>query len=288
VLKANYDDKIRTIEFEERRAVQGRNPAANRDIERTELKRSVISMLTDQHFDLFDALRKNVPEHGYPELDLDETAEEGPYIRFFEQAFEWENMTYLFYPYFWSRKEDWVMHVLLDDADPLFAQFLRAGAARVVVPARPGFEAAICSYIANGWPIPDETDPSFPAEIDGQTLPYLSLVDEVKAQQGYDGTPGEGTVEVSQGTPDVIGTGTDFQEQRDLDREIHIVGVKYRIRAVLSETEITLTSAYQGPDDSGLKYALGVRYIGEPWEVRVPTSLVMLQADTALPDFTRS
>ena len=46
---------------------------------------------------------------------------------------------YFFYPYFWGRKPLWVTKLLLDDTDPLFAEFLRAGEARAVVPVRPGF-----------------------------------------------------------------------------------------------------------------------------------------------------
>ena len=60
--------------------------------------------------------------------------DQGPIIQFFEQAFEWEQMTYFFYPYFWGRKKNWPTTVNLSDPDPLFQQFLTAGAARVVVP----------------------------------------------------------------------------------------------------------------------------------------------------------
>jgi hypothetical protein len=34
-------------------------------------------------------------------MDLFEAEGEGPYVRFFEQAFEWEHMTWVTYPYFW-------------------------------------------------------------------------------------------------------------------------------------------------------------------------------------------
>lgn len=285
-LQAQYDEQVAALQVQQGVDIQGRNPLVNRQVEQAELKRAAISILTDQHFDHIDALRKNVPKYGYPELDLAETAVEGPYIRFFEQAFEWENMTYLFYPYFWGRKEDWITDALLDDTDPLFAQFLRAGAARVVVPARPGFEAAICSYLSNGWPIPDEADPTCPDEDGGEVLPFLSIVDEMKAQQGYDATPGEGTVTVQQDSPNVTGTDTAFDKDRDTDREIHIAGAKYRITTVTSATDITLMKNYSGPSATGLSYALGVKYVGEPWEVRVPTSLVILQKDPALPQFS--
>ena len=56
---------------------------------------------------------------------------EGSYVQFIEQCSEWQKQTYTFYPYFWGRKEDWITRRTLEDPDPLFASFLRAGAARV-------------------------------------------------------------------------------------------------------------------------------------------------------------
>ena len=38
----------------------------------------------------------------------------------------------------------------MTDNDPLYAQFLRAGAARVQVPVRPGFEANVMTYLSTG------------------------------------------------------------------------------------------------------------------------------------------
>jgi hypothetical protein len=35
-----------------------------------------------------------------PQIDLFENEAEGPYVRFFEHAFEWEHMTWVTYPYF--------------------------------------------------------------------------------------------------------------------------------------------------------------------------------------------
>lgn len=44
-------------------------------------------------------------------MNFDEAAGEGPYVRFFEQAFEWEHMTWLAYPYFRGRKSQWAERV---------------------------------------------------------------------------------------------------------------------------------------------------------------------------------
>jgi hypothetical protein len=285
-LKSEYENRLAAIRLQQGIPIEGRNPLTNRQLIEAELKRSVLSIITDQHFDSLDSLRWGVSDHGYPQLDLDEVSLEAPYIRFFEQAFEWEHMTYVFYPYYWGRKDGWMADALFDDTDPLFGQFLRAGAARVLVPARPAFEAAICSYLNTGWPLPDEADPPCVDEHGTEaTFPWLSIVDEIRAQQGYDASPGEGTINVTQGDSTVVGVGTAFDEERDVNREIHIAGVKYRIVSVTSGTDIELSSTYRDPSATGLPYALGVRYMGLPWEVRVPTSLVALQQDSNLPVF---
>lgn len=157
----------------------GRNPAANRALEGSEIKRACISLLGSQRFELFDATRtlagSRTPD--YPELDFAEATAEGAYIRFLEQAFEWEQMTYVFYPYYWSRKEHWLERLLDRDDDPQFEAFLRAGAARSLVPVRPGFEQAVLHYLETGevWNGSGEAPPI------GDPL-YLALVDEIRAR----------------------------------------------------------------------------------------------------------
>jgi hypothetical protein len=86
----------------------------------------------------------------FPCLNLDKVGPEGDFARFFEQAFEWEEMTYFFYPYYWSRLPTWYDKAVMTHDDPLFLEFLKAGAARVVVPVRPGFEAEFQYYLMTG------------------------------------------------------------------------------------------------------------------------------------------
>jgi hypothetical protein len=83
-----------------------------------------------------------------------------------EQAFEWEQMTWLTYPYFWGRKSVWADRVAFEDADPLFSQFLKAGYCRAVVPVRPGFEGAVDHFMTFGepWmggPLPPISSPQY-------------------------------------------------------------------------------------------------------------------------------
>ncbi len=206
-LVADYEEKLAALQLQAGIAIRGKNPAANLITIQDELKKNCLSILTDQHFDLFNAITIS-PTNGLPEIDVFEAAGEGAYVRFFEHAFEWEHMTWVSYPYFWGRKDQWDERLSYEDPDPVFADFLRSGYCRVSVPARPGFEGAIDHFLTFGeiWmggPLPPISSPL-----------YLPIADEIAER---------------------------------LDR----------------------------PGDEFPQ--------GDPWTVRVPTSLVHLRADDQLP-----
>ena len=176
----DYENWQRNREVGTGVVIQGNNPEINRKVEKEELKKHCIEMMTGQRFETFDAMRSNVPSLGYPEFSIVEAFAEGNYLQFFEQAFEWEQMTYLFYPYYWGRKPNWVTIKKIVDPDPIFTSFLQAGAARVLIPARPGFEHDVIAFFASGgrkiWggnqaPIPG-------------TKHWLPIIDELKEQEG--------------------------------------------------------------------------------------------------------
>ena len=153
-----YESKLAEAAATAGVAISGRNPLWNSRIITSELRKQCLALLTAQQFDAFGALE--VSAEGYPQPNLARSEQQMPYVRFFEQAFEWEHLVYFFYPYFWGWKPAWSHHMLLDDVDPTFADFLRAGAGRVVFPVRPGFEAAVVHYLEtgeiwNGGPPPD-------------------------------------------------------------------------------------------------------------------------------------
>src|SRR5690606_26655909 len=139
------------------------------------------SLVTAQFFDAFGAVNLS-PAEKYPEIDIPAATTQGSYLRFFEQAFEWERMMYFFYPYFWGLKKHWEDRALLEDVDPVFGQYLRAGAARVVFPVRPGFEEAVIHYLETGsiWSGGDLPDI--------QSSMYLPIVEEIKESQGAPGS----------------------------------------------------------------------------------------------------
>ena len=145
-LKSMYDEQVAAAQTRQD-AIGGTNPDENRIVERNELKKHVISMLSHQHFDAppFDQeLIGDEPIQGstqtYPEIKFDALKAERDFIQWFEQSFEWPQATYVYYPYYWASKRKWMDEVALTDPDPQFEAFLKAGAARVVLPVRPGFE----------------------------------------------------------------------------------------------------------------------------------------------------
>ena len=130
-------------------AIEGSNPALNREIEQIELEKGCIRLLT-RCADLPSEAMKDDGQCGYPEFDCCEAIRDGRIVQFFEQLFEWRLMTYAFYPYFWGRQCNWERIYQLEDVDPLFLQFLQAGYARVVVPIREGYERAALRFLADG------------------------------------------------------------------------------------------------------------------------------------------
>jgi hypothetical protein len=156
--------------------IRGDPPARNKEVILEELKRGVIEMLTGENFQGRNAMQ-DIAADKAPQVDLDEAITAAEEIQFLEQSFEWENLTYVLYPYFWADSERWQELADVTLSDPEFARFLRSGSARVVVPARPKFENQVRMYVDfgalwGGGPVPTVNDPE-----------YLSVAAEIMAQQ---------------------------------------------------------------------------------------------------------
>jgi hypothetical protein len=201
---SEYEEQLAALELQAGVAIEGKNPALNQELMKDELKKHCLSIFTNQHFDLFDAV--DIGYHGLPQVDVFEAAGEGAYVRFFEQAFEWEHLTWVTYPYFWGQKIRWAERVNYEDPDPLFNQFLKAGYCRVSVPARLGFEGAIDHFLTfgelwNGGPLPPISSPL-----------YLPIADELAERLQR---PGE---EIPQGDPWLVRLPTTLVKLRPDDR----------------------------------------------------------------------
>jgi len=178
-----YDQKLRQAEAANGIGIEGRNPRINREIEKCELKKLCLTMMTGQHFKDFDAMTDpaDKPVH-HPEVNVAEALKEGRIEQFFEQAFEWEHLSYLFYPYFWGRKSNWVSILHESDPDPMFTQFLQAGAARVLVPVRPGYKDDVQYFLQSA--APDYADRIWKGggvpTLDTEDARYVSIADELR------------------------------------------------------------------------------------------------------------
>jgi hypothetical protein len=172
--RAAYDEAIAQREIQQGVQILGRNPLENRRLERDELKKlALMTVMRSSYLDV-DSYYGSAE----PAMDIAAACANGALIRFFENAFEWTNMTYVHYPYFWGRHARWIEALHLTDPDPDFAAFLRAGATRIQVPVRPGFERAVAYYCQTGiiW---DGND----VPLIGDEL-YVPIVEEISENLG--------------------------------------------------------------------------------------------------------
>lgn len=172
--KMDYEEKLRATEIQKGIEIAGRNPLENRRIEREELKKLALMILTNS---------TNIARNSYlpwpePTMNLVSVCPNDSYIRFFENAFEWQNMLYVFYPYFWGRKARWVSVLHLKDPDLDFAAFLKAGATRIQVPVRPGFERAVAHFCQYGEIWEGNNAPLMDDNL------YVPIVDEITENLG--------------------------------------------------------------------------------------------------------
>lgn len=159
------------------------NPLFYRQIEQLILKKNCISYLID---DTNPNSKRRFGQKMYNDnptfIDHQVTLSQdmddyGSFVKFMEQAFEWNLMSYNFYPFYWGNRDDWDELYQSEINDPIFRSFMQSGMARVVVTVKPGFEYAVMHYmntgqIWNGGQMP----------VIGNPL-YLSIVDELKEQE---------------------------------------------------------------------------------------------------------
>ncbi len=154
------------------------NPLFNRGIEKREIKRIAIDLMTKPF------------GHEYARNNYGNSAKEvsksigfeshASLAKFFEQAFDWDTMAYTFYSYFYGEEDRWVdLFQSADAADPIFQSFLQSGMARSVVPVRQGFEDAVNWYMATG-----EIWNGQGLIVDQDSEMFLSVADEMRHIEG--------------------------------------------------------------------------------------------------------
>lgn len=261
-----------------------------------QLKQAAISYISCQFFDGMNAMKHSVEPCGFPQMDLPEAEKEGEFVRFFEQAFEWKFMNFLFYPYFWGRKCSWEEKMQEEADNLLFQKFLRAGYARVSVSVRLGFEAHVNYFLKTGqiWGQTGEPPIAGPD--------FVPIYQEIKEDKDNFNTDREGRIDVLNAVDSITLHGTDqywnygdplatpaipagldaAKIASDIDREIFIDCKPYRIvdiqpLAANTSWKISLDRPYEGPSANNLRWSTGALFVGAPWEFTIPTRLVWLR-----------
>lgn len=159
-----------------------------RRAEREELMKRTLQWLFGPDFDVTPPLVSAAIEQARADdsqLSVDGTQwlgvrEFGEFVKFLHQAIEWENVLYFLYPYFWGVGQQPDDLRLLWHADPARREFLKAGAARVVLPVRPGFEIEFARFMEEGV-----------LSGPGSGTTYLTIAEEMQAfaRTNYGGIP---------------------------------------------------------------------------------------------------
>jgi hypothetical protein len=261
------------------RAVGSNAPSSEyRRVERAELQKWAIKSMrrAPQNFNAVEQVGD------LQEIEPQSAEAQAPIVRFYEDSFEWEHMTYFLYPYHWSRRASWASRIAAEAAEAQHQAFLSAGAARVIVPIKPGFEEKVASFLDPDNPITGELErilspsQSTPPPDDGE---FRNLWTELLTEHRPDLARGSGTLAVTNGSTEVIIGGNSnwrVTAERDEGRELHIAGEQYTVAHVLDETTFRIDRPYAGASDSAAVYVAGSTPFGPPWTVNVPTTLVIL------------
>ncbi|MBW1295350.1 hypothetical protein [Aquimarina litoralis] len=185
-----YEAKL--AEYEEKLAEQKQlqedtfktNPGFYRQIEKTVLRKNCVTYLLGHEnmgLNMFTGNQNKLDEYR-PDHTNDRLDAYAAKVKFFEQAFEWDIMSYQFYPFYWASKNNWSKRYIIENNDPLFKAFLQSGMARVIVTVRPGFEEMVNWYLAtgqiwNGGQVPTIDDPEFVSIVEELRNPE-SVVEE--------------------------------------------------------------------------------------------------------------
>jgi len=130
------------------------NPQVNRYIEQRELKRACINLMMKPYCrKMGKDFTQDRDACEYPIPEIIQNAEYAKYIeqvKFFEQAFDWELMTYTFHPYYWMDECQWAEALKTKNKDLIFQAFLQAGMAHVIVPVKCEMSLAVAYYMETG------------------------------------------------------------------------------------------------------------------------------------------
>ncbi len=295
---AAYEKALSEHEDDKRRKYN-QNPGILSELMKEQLKHAAISYISCQFFDNNNALVNRVEPCGYPQMDLRETKREGQFMRFFEQAFEWNFMSYMLYPYYWDRKYTWEDKLGEQSENNLFTKFLQSGGARITIPVRLLFEGFVNFFLQTRriWG-PTGTPPSFsdPA--------FLAIEQEIRESMNNFNADRDGEVicDTSLGLAAnqiVLRNSSEYLDftnpafpvydqalaDLDHDREIFVNCKRYRIMSIhkdisTGEIILTLDRDFDETKDFPWDWSTGALFIGAAWEFLKPTSLIWLREES--------
>ena len=131
-----------------RQIEQAADPTALRRLEREEIQRLTLAWLVPGFPGSSSIPSGPTEPQGLSDASWQHALEFGEYIKFAHSAIDWGRLAYFLYPYYWSDRQIERLH--LRHPDEAHRDFLRAGAARIVVPIMPGFEDELTSFIDSG------------------------------------------------------------------------------------------------------------------------------------------
>ncbi|KAA5533893.1 hypothetical protein [Paenimyroides baculatum] len=150
------------------------NPLFYRQIENIALRKNCISYLLNDKVMGGITLYEGNTADKYKVLMQENLDKYASLVKFLEQAFEWDIMSYTFYPYYWANRTQWNnLYQYNESDDALFRSFMQSGMARVVATVRPGFETAVAWFLQTGQIWNGSEAPVINDEL------FVSVIDEV-------------------------------------------------------------------------------------------------------------
>ncbi len=122
------------------------SPLEKRKIEARTLKLDCIKLLFNRYFELVGHSTRILPDGNPSQFYVNEPR----YYQFFQEVFEWQEMVYSFNIYNPDEKPSWLMPEDIISEDEMFAAFLQADTARVIIPVRPGYTMSVLYYLSSG------------------------------------------------------------------------------------------------------------------------------------------
>jgi hypothetical protein len=196
--------------------IAGDDPVRLRRMEREAIMRSVLEWLFPGFQDASSVLA-NLPSPGYLDPGTwQQVMQYGEYIKFVQTAIDWDNVMVFLYPYFWDTIWHEQEKIFLNHPDAVHREFLRAGAARVILAIQPGFEQQVVSLLDQGQlgNLPNQN--RFQVAID-----YVQKANADFAKTATGGGASEDPKE--QGV--LIGTWTDYTPSSALDIDTTVMPV---------------------------------------------------------------